>query len=112
MKYKYYLRPGYNSQNLLIEIFYGAESKIFFSDFFNSIIELNPKVDKINDLWMNDECLFEIKSDIGTFFISKDIWNLVFIMAKDNQECINKINSILLNDKNFQKVEVNFENYK
>ena len=29
MKYKYYLRPGYQSQNLLIEIFYGGENENF-----------------------------------------------------------------------------------
>ena len=111
MKYKYYLRPEYNSQNLLIEIFNGAENKNFFSDLYNSLIEINPKFDKINDLWMNDEYLFEIESDIGSFSISKDIWNLVFIISENNHECVNKINSILLKDKNFQKVEVNFEDY-
>jgi hypothetical protein len=33
-------------------------------------------------------------------------------MSEDNQECLNKINLILLKDQNFQKVEVNFDNYK
>ena len=61
MKYKYHLRPGYKSQNLLIEIFSGAENEDFFANFFDSIKGINPKVDKITDLWMNDEYLFEVK---------------------------------------------------
>nr|WP_199001590.1 hypothetical protein [Flavobacterium sp. ASV13] len=112
MKYKYHLRPGYKSQNLLIEIFNGAENEDFFSDFFNTIIEINPKFEKVNELWMNDEYLFEITSDIGSFSISKDIWDLVFIMSEDHKECISKINLLLLKNQKFQKIEVNFEDFK
>jgi len=112
MKYKYHLRPGYQSEDLLIEIFYGTENKNFFSDFFDSIAKINPEVEKMTDLWMNDEYIFYVNSDIGAFSISKDIWDLVFIMSDYNQECLEKINLLLLEDKNFQKVEVNFENYK
>ena len=61
---------------------------------------------------MNDEYIFDVQSDIGSFSISKDIWDFVFIMSDDNQDCLKKINLILLNNKNFQKVEVNFEDYK
>jgi len=112
MKYKYYLRPGYKSQDLLIEIFSGAEDECFLTDLLDSISEINPKVDKMNDLWMNDEIEIEVSSDIGLFYVSKDIWDLAFIMSDNNQECINKINLILLKDKNFHKTEVNFEDYK
>jgi hypothetical protein len=111
MKYKYYLRPGYKSQDLLIEIVSGAEDEYFLTDLLDSLSEINPKVDKMNDLWMNDEIEIEVSSDIGLFYVSKDIWDLAFIMS-DNQECINKINLILLKDKNFHKTEVNFEDYK
>jgi len=112
MKYSYYLRPGYKSHDLLIEIVSGAEDEYFLTDLLDSIAEINPKVDSINDRWINDEVEIEVSSDIGSFFISKDIWDLAFIMAEDNQECIKKINLLLLNNKNFQKVEVDFDNYK
>jgi len=112
MKYKYNFRPGYKSQDLLIEIFSGAENEDFLSDFLNAISEINPKVDSIKNLWMNDEHLFEITSDAGFFILSKDIWDLAFIMSDENQECLNTINSILLKDQNFQKTEVNFDDYK
>lgn len=111
MKYKYHLRPEYKSQKLLIEIFSGVENEDFFSEFFDSIVEINPKVDRINDFWMNDEYILDIKSDIGSFSISKDIWDLAFIMT-ENQECLNQINLLLLKDQNFHKIEVNFDDYK
>ncbi|KRD11361.1 hypothetical protein ASE21_06535 [Flavobacterium sp. Root901] len=111
MKYKYHLRPGYKSQDLLIEIFSGVEDENFMTDLLDSIAAIHPKMDEINDLWMNDEILMEMSSDSGFFSISKDIWDFAFIMS-DNQECINRINSLLSENKNFQKVEVDFENYK
>lgn len=112
MKYKYYLRPGYKSQKLLIEIFSGVEDEYFLTDLLDSIAAINPIVEKINDLWMNDEILMEVRSDLGSFSISKDIWDLAFIMSDDNQECINSINLLLSGNENFQKIEVNFEDYK
>jgi hypothetical protein len=112
VKYKYHLRPGYKSQDLLIEIFSGVEDEYFLTDLLDSITAINPKVDKINDLWMNDEILMELSSDLGLFSISKDIWDLAFIMSDNNQECINRINLLLSENKNFEKVEVNFEDYK
>jgi len=112
MKYKYHLRPGYKSQDLLIEIFSGVEDEYFLTDLLDSIAAINPIVEKINDLWMNDEILMEVRSDLGSFSISKDIWDLAFIMSDDNQECINSINLLLSGNENFQKIEVNFEDYK
>ena len=111
-KYKYHFRPEYNSENLLIEIFSGVENEQFLSDLLNSIIEINPKIEEITELWMNDEFVFEVQSDCGSFLLSKDIWNLAFIMSKNNQQCVNRINTILLKDKRFEMVEVNFESYK
>ncbi|WP_228526526.1 MULTISPECIES: hypothetical protein [unclassified Flavobacterium] len=91
MKYKYYLRPAYKSQDLLIEIFSGVEEEYFLTDLLDSISEINPKVDTINDLWMNDEILMDVSSDLGLFSISKDIWDFAFIMSDNNQECIKRI---------------------
>lgn len=111
ISYKYHLRPEFESENLLIEIFSGVENEKFLSELLNSIIEINPKIDGIIDQWMNDEIIIEVYSDCGNFLLSKDIWNLAFIMS-NNQECIYKINSILSKDVRFEKVEVNFDNYK
>lgn len=113
--YKYKFRPEYGSSNdslrLLIEFVEGAENESFLSDLLNAISELNPNIEDITDLWMNDEILINIASEMGGFIISKDIWGLAFIMAGNNQECLLKINSILEANENYIKVEVNFTDY-
>ena len=113
--YKYYYRPAYGaygSEELLLEFYQGVENGTFYSDLFETISELNPKVESIEDLWMNDEVLLNVNSDIGSFILSKDIWDFAFIMAEKNQKCLEKINMILLISDLFEKVEVDFEAYK
>jgi hypothetical protein len=111
-QYQYHFRPGYKSQELLIDIFGGAESDNFNSDLLSAIAEIKPKMTDIVDLWMNDEVMMTFDSDAGQFTISKDIWGFAFIMAENNQEGLTRINSILENSEMFEKVEVDFENYK
>jgi hypothetical protein len=110
--YKYHFRPGYQSQELLIDIFYSAESDTFLSDFLSAINEINPKMIDIDDLWINDEILVTIDSEIGKFILSKDIWGFAFVMADNNQEGLARMNSILENATLFEKVEVDFNRYK
>ncbi len=109
--YKYKLRPEYGSSKLLIEFIDGVENETFLSDFIHTISELNPVVEDIIDLWMNDEILISVASEMGKITISKDIWDFAFIMSKDNQACLLKINSILEAHENYEKVEVDFEDY-
>lgn len=61
---------------------------------------------------MNDEIIYTINSDLGLFTLSKDIWDLAFLMADENQSCILKINDLLGNDNRFEKIEVDFNDYK
>lgn len=110
--YQYYFRPGYQSEELLIDVFGGAEKESFFPDFMEAIKEINPKMIDILDLWMNDEVLMTIDSEVGKFTVSKDIWGFAFIMADNNQEGLQRINSILEKTEKFEKVDVDFENYK
>lgn len=110
--YQYYFRPAYKSEELLIDIFGGAENENFISDFLNAIAVLKPTMTDILDLWMNDEVLMSFDSEIGSFTLSKDIWGLAFITAEHNQEGLFQINSILENSEMFTKVEVDFERYK
>ena len=110
--YKYHLRPGYNSNKLLIEFFCGAEKDEFISDLFAAIKELKLQVLDVQDLWMNDEVILEINSENGQFNLSKDTWGFAFLMAENNQNCILKIDSILMGLEIFEKIEVDFNNYK
>jgi cold shock CspA family protein len=110
--YQYFFRPAYHSEELLIDVFSGAESEIFTTDFLHAIEEIKPKMTDILDLWMNDEVIMTIDSEIGQFTLSKDIWGFGFITAENNQEALIRINSILEKSELFEKVEVDFENYK
>jgi len=110
--YSYHFRPGYQSKDLLIDIFGGAENENFNSDFLNAIAEIQPKMTDILDLWINDEVLMTFDSDIGKFVLSKDIWGFAFVMAENNQQGLHRINSILECSELFEKIEINFDNYK
>ncbi len=110
--YKYHFRPEYGSEKLLIEIFNSLEKEEFLSDFLDAIKILKPKVVDLEDLWMNDEILINVNSEMGEFILSKDTWGFVFLMSENNQECLFRINSILEITENFEKVEVDFEDYK
>jgi hypothetical protein len=110
--YKYYLRPGYGSEKLLIEFISGVESDTFINDLFDAIKNIKPEIIDLADLWMNDEVLYSINSTLGEFTLSKDIWDLAFIMSEDNQTYIAKINELLIADNRFEKIEIDFNNYK
>ncbi len=105
-KYKYRCRPEYGSGNLLIEVISGVENDTFGTDLFDAIKEINPQLAGLEDLWMNDEILYIINSDLGDFTLSRDVWDLAFIMCDHNQACISKINTLLLNDNRFEKIEL------
>lgn len=112
IKYKYRYRPGYGSESLLIEFVSGVEKEVFRTDLFDAIRKIDPKLAGREDLWMNDEILYTINSDLGQFTLSKDICNSAFLMADDNQSCILQINNLLLKDNRFEKIEVDFNDFK
>ena len=106
-KYKFYFRPAHDSENLLIEFISGVENADFGKDIFDAIKNISPKIIGQEDLWMNDEVLYSVDSTFGIFTLSKDVWNLAFIMNENNQPVLTKINELLIKDDRFQKIEVN-----
>ncbi|MBB1287422.1 hypothetical protein HRH25_23815 [Flavisolibacter sp. BT320] len=110
--YKYHLRPGYGSDELLLEFLLASTDTEFDKDLFAALKDINPKVDTVENLWMNDEVLLHVSSDKGTFTLSKDIWDFAFIMAENNQHCIKLIDEILTGHNLFEKEEVNLKDYK
>lgn len=110
--FQYCLRLGYGSVNLLLEFFLGSQDADFDKVLFKVLESINPKVDAIEDLWMNDAILLQVSSDVGKFTISKDVWGFVFIMADENQHCIMRIDEVLGNSELFEKREVNYAEYK
>ena len=111
-KYTYKYRPEYGSDNYLLEFNIGPDNKIFISDLTNSLIEIKPTFEIVDELFVFDEIHMEMKSEIGLFDLWIDSWGLSFIMSEENQEGIKIINSILSKNMNFESIEVDKESYK
>ena len=110
--YKYNLRPAYGSSELLLQFNLDSLDTDFIKDLFNALMGIEPKVDSLQELWMNGEILLHINSTLGEFCVSRDIWDFAFVTAEENQHCILAINKILEQSPLFLKEEVDFENYK
>ena len=111
--YPYKYRPEYGSSNLLIEFSIDHDDAEFLPCLINAITEINPIIDSLHDLWMNDEIMIELKSNTGEFTFSKDVWGFVFITCSpENQPCLKRIDKILNTQTRFQKLETNFDDYK
>ena len=111
-RYQYYCRPGYGSTNLLIEFIAIKEGTSFFNILYDALQSMGCSVKGTTDLSMNDEILLSISSNKGSFEITVDSYDFVFIMADDNQEAIAVIDSILQTDDRFEKIPVDFAKYK
>jgi hypothetical protein len=110
--YKYRLRPEYGSEKFLLEFLLDNKDTEFGKDLLTALKDINPKIDAVEDLWMNDEVLLNVSSDKGAFTLSKDIWGFAFILAENNQPCIDLIDEILSNSDLFEKEVVDFKDYK
>jgi len=110
--YKYKLRPGYKSSDLLIEFCIKSANDEFIESLYKAISGINVKQLGTTDLWMNDEVLIELESDFGHFEISIDIWDGVFVMSPNNQAVVLKIDEILSKHNKFTKLTVDFDEYK
>lgn len=110
--YRYYYRPEYHSERLLIEFISGVERDSFVHDVLDAIKSIHPTLSGVTDAWMYDEFFLTVVTDCGTFTLSKDIWDLGFILSKESQACLALINSLLENDSRFEKLEVDFEKYR
>lgn len=112
MPFTYYCRPGYGSEDLLIEFHSGTGTPDFYIALFEALSPLELLMTSIKNLWMNDESIREMESLEGPFSIHHDIYDLIFILADDNQPVIHAIDAILEVHPLFEKVEVDFARYK
>lgn len=110
--YKYKLRPGYKSSELLIEFCIKSSNDDFINSFYQALQSLKLQKQGETDLWMNDEVLIEFDCVNGFFEVSIDIWGGVFIMSPNNQDVIIKIDDILSKHNEFTKLEVDYSEYK
>lgn len=110
--YTYKLRPEYGGEHLLLEFIKGPEQPTFLSELLQVFADLEFKVEAAADLWMNDEILLSISSKAGAFTLTKDTWDLAFILAGTNQDGIKLLDEYFLKSNQFIKLEVDFNAYK
>ncbi len=104
-RYKYKLRPGFKSNELLLEFFSGVELDTFFGDLHAAIAEIEPLIVASEDIFVNDEIRYFYHSKIGNFMLYKDIWNFAFILSKDNQKSILLLDAMLSKNPKFEKIQ-------
>lgn len=111
-KFSYKLRPGYGSKDLLLD-FNAKQSADQLQAELISILENNGfKFESAEDLWMNDELLFNFSSQNGAIVLSRDIWDFIFVHGDKNQADIFKIDALLSANSLFEKLPVDFSEYK
>lgn len=102
--YKYRCQKDHDGSDFLIEFLQGDDNDNFGNHLLESIQELNPQLEEKQDLWMNDEVLFRLKSNAGSFTISKDNWT-TFILAEHNAHIILLIHDLLRKDGRFDHID-------
>jgi len=110
--YKYKLRPGYQSKQLLIEFTLNAVDDEFLECFYQTLEPIHPQQIKVTDLWMNDEVIIVFDVDLGGFDLTIDNWGGVFIMSRENQVVIMKIDELLSSHDGFGKLDVDMDKYQ
>lgn len=110
--YTYKMRPGYGSPNFLIEFDIYPDMEQFVNELLDLLAHNGYKYQKTVDLWMNDEVMMILSSSNGNVHLSRDIWDMVFIMGDDNQTDIHNINKILQSDGRFKNEPYDVEEYR
>lgn len=109
--YAYKLRPAYGKTDLLLEFTRTGNVDTFVEHLTQLLRNHGFELNGSADIWMNDEVWVYLKSKQGQVILTKDIWDMVFILGKDNQTALLKIDEILMNSKLFEKESVDFKNY-
>lgn len=111
-QYSYYLRPGYGTKALLIEFNKGSGSDTLVRDLLNALAPINATISETLDLWMNDEMVYSLKTDVGKLELSHGAYDFVFIMAWTNQKGILRVNELLEAHPDFTRDPVDFRKYE
>jgi hypothetical protein len=107
----YKVRPGFGSRELLIELTPISANQEFWDQLLNGLQSIGANILGVENLWFNDEVLLSCSSNFGDFIISADVWDIVFIMAPENQSVIQKIDEALQSFPGFRKLPVDPDTY-
>lgn len=109
--YSYLLRPVYGSSELLIEFPDPGNFREFSEVLFEVLSPLEPGIVQ-SELLLAETMLFTLRSRMGPFTLSHDTFNLVFIMADDNQPVLHEADRLLQQDARFCRLEADFDAYR
>jgi len=104
--YKFKVRPGYQSSELLIDFNSDETDDLFFCILYESLKLINVSKIDLTRLWVDDEVIFHCDSDLGKFEIIRDEYGSVFIIAPNNKRVIKRIGELL--DENYSFSKQNF----
>lgn len=111
--YTFKLRPGYGSEELLIELDGKDQPDELQTDLILLLEQNGFKLTELKDMWQNNEWSFIFRSKQGVVQLSRDsIWDLFFIMGENNQSDILKLDKLLLKNPLFEKLNVNYSDYQ
>ena len=110
--YRFKVRPGYGSNDLLIEFDLISEHEEFLTVLVETLRGIDASPREQIDLWMNDEVLLEFDSNLGRFVLSSDIWGMVFLMDGENPSTIESIGSLLADSDRFEAEAVDPQDYR
>lgn len=110
--YRYRVRPGYGSTELLIEIQLEPADQSFSTELKKVLKQLNGRGSELSLLSSLSDAVYDFNSDAGPFSITIDIWDIVFITAPNNQSAILKIAEVLRTNAQFEQEIVEFDEYK
>jgi len=111
LTYTYLFRPGYGSEHMLLEFRDAQDLEHFAACFFEAIALLEPEILK-TELILGSERLFTIQCRMGTFTLSHDDYDFVFILCDERQDCLFETERLLALSPHFVKEEVSFDDYR
>lgn len=111
--YTFKLRPGYGTEELLIELDGKDQPDRLQNDVFRILLNNGFTEGKTEDMWQNDEWVFHFHSEKGTILFSRNtVWDFFFLVGENNQSDILKLDQILSENPLFERLIVNYSDYK
>lgn len=110
-KYKYKLRPGYKTNDLLIEFDVVEKPDLLIHVIIELLSDAGFEIPDIPDVIGNGELWIEVTSKQGSAFINIDNWDIIFILANNSQRTILYIDAILLGSGHFLKLDTDPADY-
>lgn len=92
------------SGNISIEFIDPPADKDFIKQLIRAFESLNVQVINYEDLWIHDEIIFNVSSNIGKFTIFRNSKDHYFIEATENPDATLLLDSLLSKDPIYRKI--------